>query len=70
VTALQGSLYITDNYSTTSKKHDAKIGLQVARRTAGGLRSLAADKEDDAKALRDELRENGVRPLTKHRLFN
>ncbi|WP_436933467.1 transposase, partial [Halovenus amylolytica] len=52
------------------KKHDAKIGPQVARRNAGDLRSLAADKGYDAKAFRDELRQNGIRPLIKHRLFN
>jgi len=32
--------------------------------------SLAADKGYDAKAFRDELRQNGIRPLIKHRLFN
>ncbi|MDS0261991.1 IS5 family transposase, partial [Haloarcula sp. S1CR25-12] len=48
------TLYITDIHSTTSKKHDAKIGPQVARRNAGDLRSLAADKGYDAKAFRDE----------------
>ncbi len=61
------TLYITDIHSTTSKKHDAKIGPQVARRNAGDLRSLAADRGYDAKAFRDELRENGIRPLIKHR---
>jgi IS5 family transposase len=64
------TLYITDIHSTTSKKHDAKIGPQVARRNAGDLRSLAADKGYDAKSFRDELHQNGIRPLIKHRLFN
>jgi len=64
------TLYITDIHSTTSKKHDAKIGPQVARRNAGDLRSLAADRGYEAKAFRDELRENGVRPLIKHRIMN
>ncbi|AHG02914.1 transposase ISH9 [Halobacterium sp. DL1] len=64
------TLYITDIHSTTSKKHDAKIGPQVARRNAGDLRSLAADRGYDAKAFRDELRENGIRPLIKHRIMN
>ena len=63
------TLYITDIHSTTSKKHDAKIGPQVARRNAGDLLSLAADRGYDAKAFRDELRTNGVRPLIKHRIF-
>ncbi len=64
------TLYITDIDSTTSKKHDAKIGPQVAQRNAGDLRSLAADRGYDAKASRDELRENGIRPLIKHRINN
>ncbi len=62
--------YITDIYSTTSKKHDAKIGPQVARRNAGDLRSLADDRVYDAKASRDQLREHGIRPLIKHRIMN
>ena len=64
------TLYITDIHSTTSKKHDAKIGPQVARRNAGDLRRLAADRGYDAKSFRDELRENGIRPLIKHRIMN
>jgi IS5 family transposase len=64
------TLYITDIHATTSKKHDAKIGPQVARRNAGDLRSLAADRGYDAKAFRDELRENGIRPLIKHRIYS
>jgi IS5 family transposase len=38
--------------------------------TPGDLRSLAADRGYDAKAFRDELRENGIRPLIKHRIMN
>jgi IS5 family transposase len=65
------TLYVTDDvHCTTTKKHDAKIGPQVARRNAGDLFSLAADKGYDAKTFRDELRENGVRPLIKHRLYS
>lgn len=64
------TLYTTDIHWTTSKKHDAKIGPQVARISAGDLRSLATDKGYDAKALPDELRQNGIRPLIKHRLFS
>ncbi len=47
-----------------------KIGPQVARRNAGNLRSLAADRGYDARAFRDELREHGVRPLIKHHIMN
>jgi IS5 family transposase len=64
------TLDITDIHSTTSKKHDAKVGPRVARRNAGDPRNLAADKGYDAKAFRDELRQNGIRPLIKYRLFN
>jgi IS5 family transposase len=64
------TLYITDIHCTTTKKHDTQIGPQVARRNAGDLRSLAADKGYDAKAFRDELREQGIRPLIKHRLYS
>lgn len=60
------TLYVTDVHCTTTKKHDARIGPQVARRNAGDLLSLAADRGYDAKAFRDELRANGVRPLIKH----
>ena len=64
------TLYVIDVHCTTTKKHDAKIGPQVARRNAGDLLSLAADKGYDAKAFRDELRDNGVRPLIKHRIYS
>jgi IS5 family transposase len=63
------TLYITDVHSTTSKKSDFRIGPQIARRNAGDLLSLAADKGYDKKAFRDQLREAGTRPLIKHRRF-
>ncbi|MWV38845.1 IS5 family transposase [Natrialba sp. INN-245] len=63
------TLYITDIHSTTSKKHDAKIGPRVARRNAGDLLTLAADKGYDGMSFREELRAEGVRPLIKHRVF-
>jgi len=53
-------LYVTDIRLTTSKKHDAKIDL----------RSLAADRGYDTKAFRDELHDNGIRPLIKHSIMN
>ena len=64
------TLYVTDIHCTTTKKHDARIGPQVARRNAGDLLSLAADRGYDAKAFRDELRSRGVRPLIKHRIYS
>ncbi|GAA0471242.1 hypothetical protein GCM10008985_30160 [Halococcus dombrowskii] len=58
-----------DVHCTTSRRHDTKIGKQVALRNAGDLLSLAADKGYDWMALRKELRDEGVRPLIKHRIF-
>ncbi|RDZ51342.1 IS5/IS1182 family transposase [Haloferax sp. Atlit-4N] len=64
------TLFVTDVHCTTTKKHDAKIGPQVARRNADDLLSLAADRAYDGKPFRDELRSYGVRPLIKHRIHN
>ncbi len=64
------TLYVFDVHCTTTKKHDAKIGPQVARRNAEDLRSLAADRGYDGKPFRDELRQNGIRPLIKHRIYS
>ena len=60
---------ILDVHCTTGKPHDTKVGWQVARRNAGDLTSLAADKGYDWMELRENLREEGVRPLIKHRIF-
>ena len=46
-----------------------RIDPKVALRNAGDLRSLAADKGYDWMELREKLREDGVRPLIKHREF-
>ena len=58
------------DHCTTTKKHDAKIGPQVARRNAGDLLSLAADRAYDRKPFRDELRADRIRPLIKHRIYS
>ncbi len=60
---------ILDVHCTTGKTHDTQLGWQVARRNAGDLASLAADKGYDWMDLREKLREEGVRPLIKHREF-
>ncbi|MDF9748441.1 IS5 family transposase [Natrinema salsiterrestre] len=60
---------ILDIHCTTEKRHDTQIGWQLARRNADELHSLAADKGYDWQQLRDKLREEGVRPLIKHREF-
>ena len=60
---------VLDVHCTTEKRHDTQLGWQLARRNAGELHSLAADKGYDWQQLRDTLREEGVRPLIKHREF-
>ncbi|SEO20465.1 transposase, IS5 family [Halorientalis persicus] len=60
---------ILDVHCTTEKTHDTQLGWQVARRNAGDLASLAADKGYDWMDSREKLREEGVRPLIKHREF-
>jgi len=60
---------VLDVHCTTEKRHDTQLGWQLARRNAGELRSLAADKGYDWQQLRDKFREEGVRPLIKHREF-
>ena len=60
---------VLDVQCTTNWRHDSVLGPQVARRNASDLLSLSADKGFDDTAFRDELRERGVRPLIRHRLF-
>ena len=55
--------------STTREGSDADLCAQIARRNAGDLLSLAADKGYDKKALREALRNLDIRPLIKHRIF-
>lgn len=60
---------VLDVHCTTEKRHDTQLGWQLARRNAGEIASLAADKGYDWMQLREKLREEGVRPLIKHREF-
>jgi IS5 family transposase len=53
---------ILDVHCTTGEPHDTKVGWQIARRNAGDLTSLAADKGYDWMESREKLREEGVRP--------
>jgi len=55
--------------STNREGSDADLCAQIARRNAGDLLSLAADKGYDKKALREALRNLDIRPLIKHRIF-
>lgn len=49
--------------------NDAKIGPKITGRNSDKLVSLAADKGYDSAAFRDQLRENDIRPLVKHRPY-
>lgn len=60
---------VLDVHCTTGKRHDTQIGLQLALRNAGEIASPAADKSYNWQQLREKLREEGVRPLIKHREF-
>ena len=60
---------VLDVHCTTEKRHDTQIGWQLALCNAGEIASLAADKGYDWQRLREKLREEGVRPLIKHREF-
>ena len=60
---------ILDVHCTTTKRgSDAEVCKQIARRNAGDLRILAADKGYDCNWLREDLRELGLRPVIKHRV--
>jgi len=49
--------------------HDTQIAWQVLTRTLDQLKIVVADKGYDWDALRQKLREAGVRPIIKHREF-
>jgi len=56
-------------FTVRPRNATTQLGWQVARRNADDLASLAADKGYDWMDLREKLREDGVRPLIKHREF-
>jgi len=55
--------------STNREGSDVNLAEQIARRNAGDLRSLVADKGYDKQTLRESLRDLEIRPLIKHRIF-
>src|SRR5699024_3911380 len=58
---------ILDVHCTTTREgSDAEVCAQLARRYAGELQTLAADKGYDSQWLRETLRDRGIRPLVKH----
>jgi IS5 family transposase len=61
---------ILDVHCTTTREgSDADVCAQPARHYPGELQSLAADKGYDSQPLRNTLRDLGIRPLIKHRIF-
>jgi IS5 family transposase len=60
---------VLDVHCTTKRRHDTQIGLQVARRIAGDLQSLAGDKGYDWQKIRKYCRSTETWPLIKHREF-
>jgi len=61
---------ILDVHCSTNKPHDTRIGEQIFKRNCDKMNVLTADKGYDAEYNRALLRENGVRPLIKHREFS
>ena len=61
---------VLDLHCSTKWPDETRIGPKVALRNAGDLRSLAADKGYDDMSFRESLREAGIRPLIKHRVFS
>lgn len=60
---------ILDVDVSTKWPNDAKIGSKITIWNPDNLVSVAADKGYDSASFREELRENDVRPLIKHRLY-
>ena len=60
---------ILDIHCSMTHPHDTQIGEQVLKRNLDRLDTLVADKGYDSAKLREYLRDNGVRPVIKHREF-
>ena len=64
------TLAIKDVHFTTQKAYDGHIGMQVYRRNAEDLQVFLGDKGYSWSDLREECRENGTRPVIKHKEHN
>ena len=60
---------ILDVHCSMNLPHDIQIGRQVLTGNLGQLDTVVADKGFDWDELRQVLRENGIRPVIKHRKF-
>ncbi|RZV06661.1 IS5 family transposase [Natrinema hispanicum] len=61
---------IIDLHVTTTRKHDSKIAPSLIRRNTDDVTILLGDKGYDDQKIRTLARENGVRPVIKHREFS
>jgi len=61
---------ILDLHVTTTRKHDSKIAPSLIKRNAGEVAVLLRDKGYDDQKVRALAREDGVRPVIKHREFS
>lgn len=61
---------ILDLHVTTTRKHDSKIAPSLIKRSAGEVAVLLGDKGYDDQQIRALAREDGIRPLIKHREFS
>jgi len=57
------------HWSTNRKGSDPDLAEQITHQNAGFLRSLAAYKCYNKQSLPEGLRDLGIRPLIKHRIF-
>jgi IS5 family transposase len=60
---------ILDVYCAKTLPHDTQIAWQVLTRNIGKLNTVVADKGFDWDDLRHKLRDEGIRPVIKHREF-
>jgi len=60
---------ILDIHCSMTHPHDTQIGEQVLKRNLDRVEILTADKGYDSDKLREFLRQNGVRPVIRHREF-
>jgi IS5 family transposase len=61
---------IVDLHITTTRKHDTQIAPSLINRNTAEIDVLLGDKGYDDQRIRALARENGIRPLVKHREFS
>ncbi|QLG29932.1 IS5 family transposase (plasmid) [Halorarum halophilum] len=61
---------LLDLHVTTIRKHDSQIAPSLIKRNTGKVAILLGDKGYDDQKIRALAREDGIRPLIKHREFS